>query len=1429
MKFQAINLAHNQAEYKAISEAVQGVIFLGTPHKGSPLANWGKVVPPWSTFWRKDLIKLLQPDSEILDQIAKYFRERAGSLLICSYYERIKYDKGGIIVPKTSALLQFPRERQYPMEHNHVTMCRFPGKVDKYYGYILQDLRDCIENQPMRNGGSLELVQIEKYLQALRSEVVKQQGTPETQPSQPKLLGGTCEWLFGVPSFQKWLSPSAESGLFWLTGPYGCGKTMLSKFVAENLSEYVFNDASYSPHMPTTVCYYSCDHNSSGEADVSRMLNALLYQILTANQNLACHAIRDWKKHGQECGGFKISEHVLHDTLKDPRADCFLIIVDAIDKCEEAVQQLYINFLKSLSDVGESPANTSSIVKGRTRVLFTSQRTEETQIRLRDVPSYKLEDLPCSQYIQQDVKMFIQDEVEKLSRTHNYSVTNKDFVESKLKERAGHNFLWVKFVIQELDKLWNSSRNQLEKTIENVPTDLEERYRTFLTDLARDKDRLLEVVKLTKLISASFERLDLESLGFAMALRNNHPSQSEVEHLVNPDVSAIAPALIQVIDGRVQFIHSSFKSYLSKLSKQETDSRLAAYAFTFEEMHLEMARICTAYLSLEDFERADFDLTPHESMNMDQSPVFEHGEFGIRSLFRHEAYGRSGKRPTFFDYCALHWTTHVARAGYSIVEDSGFVETIMKICEKNSYILRNWLDCYWSTLAPRKQRPQNFDPLVVSSFFGLELVVRHLIDKGLVNTSISGPAAVYWAAMEGKSKIVDDLLLEKVSSSFEGPSGWTPLICAAAAGHVEVIESLLSTGGADINAKTPDGRTALSYAVNNCHLPVTKSLLQHDDIDVNKTDDGKDTPLIYCTNEGDLEIFKLLLDTHKVDLNRAGYRGRTALSYAAEHGFIELTRILLEQPFDLLDPELPDDAGLTPMLYAAKNGRLEIMQLLLDESDVNIKLKDNKGLNAVLHASKYHHIHVLKFLQKEDPDGFEEVDEDGTTALGFALIEAGRKRLETIECLLKSKLVRPNGPNGDRAALFRAATTGFVQGVEILIKRGANANAVNNSGKTPLECILDDPKRPDPEVVHCLLKGGASIDRIETFGMTLFEYVVLEMPNPEIISLLVDAGAKIDEIDGKGKTLLQRVLLKEDDKQVHKQGDKQYHEQDDTEMVTSLLEAGANPNVKTNDGLTLLHHVVDKSQSHKTITSLIKGGADPNARTKDGLTPLHLIAEKDQSDKAVARLLKKRTGTNVRSNGGLLPLHIVVDKDQSCKKFQFDEDLAPEVRVKRMVVGKDQRLDMVACLLKKGAYLNVKTDDGLTPLHLIVDKNHDHRTALLDKSTDPKARTKVIQAQDLDNVACLLEGGADPNARTKDGSTPVHILASKCQSPEMVTYLLSNGANPKLKNSKWGGLTPLEYGKTLKCPNKEIMQVLEEREIEDVKKASWASWLWFWY
>ena len=111
------------------------------------------------------------------------------------------------------------------------------------------------------------------------------------------------------------------------------------------------------------------------------------------------------------------------------------------------------------------------------------------------------------------------------------------------------------------------------------------------------------------------------------------------------------------------------------------------------------------------------------------------------------------------------------------------------------------------------------------------------------------------------------------------------------------------------------------------------------------------------------------------------------------------------------------------------------------------------------------------------------------------------------------------------------------------------------------------------------------------------------------------------------------------------------------------------------------------------------------------------------------------------------------------------------------------KADYIRILIKAGADVNAKDNDGRTPLL--------HAVRWSDESTEI--------------VTLLIEAGADVNAKDNDGWTPLFVAAANPNTPEMITLFIEMGADVNAKNNN--GETPLMNAHS--SGNLEIIKLLK--------------------
>lgn len=130
---------------------------------------------------------------------------------------------------------------------------------------------------------------------------------------------------------------------------------------------------------------------------------------------------------------------------------------------------------------------------------------------------------------------------------------------------------------------------------------------------------------------------------------------------------------------------------------------------------------------------------------------------------------------------------------------------------------------------------------------------------------------------------------------------------------------------------------------------------------------------------------------------------------------------------------------------------------------------------------------------------------DRATGEGALHIIVGRTDATYLRFILQQDDVNPNLQDSrGNTALNLAASRGWVEGVEILLRYKANVNLANASGETPLIRAVQEAH--DLEIADALLKAGADPDRTDNVtGKSARDYAREGTRWPALAKLLADA------------------------------------------------------------------------------------------------------------------------------------------------------------------------------------------------------------------------------------------------------------------------------------------------------------------------------------
>ena len=146
------------------------------------------------------------------------------------------------------------------------------------------------------------------------------------------------------------------------------------------------------------------------------------------------------------------------------------------------------------------------------------------------------------------------------------------------------------------------------------------------------------------------------------------------------------------------------------------------------------------------------------------------------------------------------------------------------------------------------------------------------------------------------------------------------------------------------------------------------------------------------------------------------------------------------------------------------------------------------------------------------------------------------------------------------------------------------------------------------------------------------------------VKVLLDNGMDINE---SGKNLILDVSKSYDSHHRHKFGKSAIIGVPDSKYkIETLINLGANINIKDNDGNGILHYILSRdnigTEEYDIIEMLIKNGININLQNNDGDTALHKISYKKNNDyrdigmekKVISLLIENNADKNIKNNNG---------------------------------------------------------------------------------------------------------------------------------------------------------------------------------------------------
>jgi ankyrin repeat protein len=919
---------------------------------------------------------------------------------------------------------------------------------------------------------------------------------------------GTCKWILEHPNYHEWRTNPRESGVIWVTGHPGCGKTILSQFVTTSLK----GDAAKEIRKDVSICSYSFNGNQ-GTYNAVACLHRIIYQALCQNRILCHCATEFWESNRDDLMSWEALWEFWESICENAKSGEILWVIDALDEWKESeVRKLFLRrifeLVRKLNDV--------TVRRLHFRVFLTSRPEIWTQFKLSEnsVPYHvmRLEDEPG---IEDDIKIFIDSKVEYLAGVIGLPDGKARKLKEKLYKHADRTFLWPSLAI---DSIQSQSELDLhddstwDDVLGGIPKALDDLYEKLLQQLSRKgpgstthysplKPKFKELLQV---VLAADEHFTVAEMNILLAV-TSQPAPipkflTQVEkagHSIQPFYGSFVRLVTSQSGTRqVRLIHATAKDHLIYDDAKGQESRpesKSQYAMSLGSCHLELAKRCVWYLLLEDFWG-------------NTSARTESGESKTRALA---------------PYAISHWASHYRDGEHAMEEDDGMFKLVLGLYRTNSRLYQSWSQAFWKC-ASKSTAKIKCTPIQMCSYNGHDRILQRLLDDLDDDTRAEeinkkdnlGDTALHYATDQGYHAVVEVLLKAKASSTIYNKAGLT-VLHKAAMENKQTIMKVLIDFNVNVDMTTTretsgqPGRTALHIAAEKGLQDMVK-LLQEKKANLELVDSEGSTAADRAFKKGYGQIQQFLLEKQVSS-------GITDLDRAIISGNEKDIQSLVKSGASII---AMDNRGSTPLHRAVRGDKTDILRFLLNRTTC-INIEDDDGMTPLHVASKYGRQDAIELLIQKDAGIIGAVSKDGLTPLHEA---AYGGHLSAVSRLLDTGANQEVRDAKLRTPLFYASRLGFDLVVETLLARAEEGLEMipDDKGRLPLHIASKNGHKKT--VIALLDRNESSVNAQDQKGRTPLSFAATgaSQSHTNTIRVLIEKRADIlhKQRDGAAPLLL---------------------------------------------------------------------------------------------------------------------------------------------------------------------------------------------------------------------------------------------------------------------------------------------------------------------
>ncbi|PNP78957.1 hypothetical protein FNYG_07822 [Fusarium nygamai] len=1255
----ALAIAHERSRrYNLITRDTFGIMFLGTPHRGSDVAFWGSLLAKLADVVtlgsiRTQVLEDLKRKSGMLGAICSQFVERSESLhRIFSIYERQR-TKGasGLVVEEDSAIIGLPNEVPISIEADHRSMCKFSDMTSEKYQMISDCILEMVEDALDRAYTTQSPLR-DQFLRSIKTLDPDEVLRNITRPSP-----GTCSWITETSAFRDWRDQST-SRILWISGAPGAGKTTASRFLIEHLRRWLQKNR-VSAGKESTVAFFFCASRQWLRNSDVQIAQSLLYQVLSHNNSLFRYLSHSDMETICSIDRANAEPHIVWRLLttvfqRSPDLN-FWILIDAIDELQDQSRFDFIRRLRHLvsDDLGQ-----------KLKFIICDRSSPNARGVLHSVAWL---DIRRQDMVFEDIRQFINAKLGDLCSSGAIPWQYQNLIEESLLEISEGNFLqaalaWSHFTAGV--SYWSAQviKSRLEG-LRKLSGEAKAFYCSLLQKIPEDSQ---DVAKIGfTWVLGSRKPLSLSELQHAVAISTGQRTWSDLKNALGFNFDAHFDQAFGYLlrvdpDLRVRFSHSTVKELLTaddSLSSSSDSGVISKYVVREADIDAELAKRCITVLSFRDLVKfrdiareamADkmrdlfvmslqgkdyldsLDFSKYDDLDVIESEPEVTERIG-KAMLKLGQTELDDRTRGLFAYCVSYWNYH-CHHGLSDPEVSKSLTEFALLRQSHYFLMvamllglaRYHRGPFWDSIDQFSRLPPIHFILKAGDYPN---VLSDLLRRGedINGADSRGWPPLLWALVEDRKECLEMILANHNTrmESTDRDVGHVLHLALEAAVDPTLILRLIADPRVELNAKSRKGWTALQWCLSRVSLQsVTFELLRRKNVDIYEQDCHGLNALDQIFDDGVSEQSALkLISRSDVPENwfekARSFRHSTGLNYLDDdvprtfiHRASSLRWYSVEDTILACDPfkaVFVDGDGFALLeRYAYHGMKKRVMQILKGLPSNTFKKANDCGSKLLILCAQQDWEQVVNALVYEFSVDDTSTDSSGRTIAHWAS-ELGWTSLSSL-LISKSRTWLNKTAQDGKTALHVAAAYRNYTACKDLIQAGADHSIRDKSGKLPIHVAAEQGHR---EIVKLLLEDPIKDLRtceVDKEGRSLLHYIVMWHSDSFIRQCLTVLQPQVNTKDSKGRTPLHFACIFGNEP-----------------AVSVLLSIGLDPDKRDSSSFTPLHHALMEG-SVKCAQTLIRHGARYDLRDKfdRNIVLLALRSENTSTVESLVRFLQSK-------------------------------------------------------------------------------------------------------------------------------------------------------------------------------------------------------------